>query len=54
MAGVLSSQFVIKKKKKSCPIVTLQKEKKKKTGKFLALHITINIKLTSTIFLYQN
>lgn len=53
MAGVLSSQFVIKKKKKVVQYHTT-KRKKKKTGKFLALHITINIKLTSTIFLYQN
>lgn len=52
MAGVLSSQFVIKKKKKSCPIESHYKKKKKEN--WLVLHITINIKLTSTIFLYQN
>ena len=53
MAGVLSSQFVIKKKKKkSFPIESHYKKKKKEN--WLVLHITINIKLTSTIFLYQN
>lgn len=52
MAGVLSSQFETKKKKKSSPIESHYKKKKKKTDKFLTLNI--NIKLTSTIFLYQN
>lgn len=51
MAGVLSSQFETKKKKSS-PTESHYKKKKKKTDKFLTLHI--NIKLTSTIFLYQN